>query len=757
MSTSPATQASVSRVWAFGMRVMTAVCAGSPYPDEHRTRAPRLAAAIVFAAFLSPVPARSAEDIVLGDFEADTYGSWTASGSAFGSAPARGTLPSQNPVSGFVGRGLVNSYLGGDGPTGTLVSPEFLIERTYVSFLIGGGHDLEKTAVHLVVDGAVVRRATGPNDRPGGSEALEPRHWDVAEFMGRKGVIRIIDAASGGWGHVNVDQIVQTDRRPPVLVSAARDFDVTRRFLAIPIRNGAAKRTVTAVVAGEPAVRNQIELADAEPDWWAVMDVGAWKGRTVTLRVDKLPDDSRALAAIEQTDSIRGGIPGGDDLYREPLRGQFHFSPRRGWNNDPNGCVFYKGEYHLFFQHNPYGWTWGNMHWAHAVSRDLVHWEELGDVLFPDDMGAMFSGSAVVDHANTSGFGSVDSPPLVLFYTAAGNPTVQCIAHSTDGRTFTKYAGNPIVGEITPGNRDPKVFWHEPTKHWVMVLYVERPEKKRSMQFLTSPNLRDWTPTSITEGIVGTNYLYECPDLFELAVDDDPARRKWVLLGASTEHAVGTFDGTSFTPEATRLPGHRGRAFYAPQSFNDAPDGRRILIGWWQTPTEGMPFNQSMSLPLELGLRQTAEGPRLTFAPAREVATLRKAGHRAGTSQLMPDGPNPLADVAAELIELRAEIEPAGAAEVVFTVRGATITYDVQGRQLVVEGLRAAAPLTDGRLRLTVFCDRTGIEVFASDGLCYVPVPFQPRPDDLALSVAARGGPATIHVLEVHELRSIWK
>ena len=707
-------------------------------------------------AMLAASVAFAADDILIADFEGDTYGAWTATGSAFGSGPARGTLPSQSPVSGFAGKGLVNSYLGGDGPTGTLASSEFVIARPYISFLIGGGQDLEKTAVHLVVDGAVVRRATGPNDRPGGSEALEPHHWDVAEFMGKKAVIRIIDAAGGGWGHVNVDQIVQTDRRPAMLVAAARDFDITKRFLAIPIKNGAPKRSVTAFVAGGPAVRNQIELADAEPDWWAVMDVGAWKGRKVTLQVDKLPDDSRALAAIEQTDSIKGGIPGGDDLYHEPLRGQFHFSPRRGWNNDPNGCVFYKGEYHLFFQHNPYGWAWGNMHWGHAVSRDLAHWEELGDVLFPDDMGAMFSGSAVVDHANTSGFGSADAPPLVLFYTAAGNPTVQCIAWSTDGRTFTKYAANPVVGQITPGNRDPKVFWHAPTSRWVMVLYVERPQKMRTMQFLTSPNLRDWTPTSATEGIAGTNYLYECPDLFELAVDGDASKRKWVLLGASTEYAVGTFDGTAFTAEASRLPGHRGRAFYAPQSFNDVPDGRRLLIGWWQTETKGMPFNQSMSLPLELGLKQTREGPQLTFAPGREVEGLRGKTHRLGGSSLAPGGANPLAGIAAELVELRAEIEPGAAEEVVFTVRGATVAYDVRRRELAIDGHRAVAPLVDGRLRLTIFCDRTGLEVFASDGLCYVPMPFQPRPEDRTLAVEARGGTATIHVLDVHELRSIW-
>jgi sucrose-6-phosphate hydrolase SacC (GH32 family) len=660
----------------------------------------------------------AADDVLIADFEQETYAPWTVTGEAFGPGPARGTLPGQMPVDGFRGQGLVNSFFNGDDTTGSLTSPEFRVERKYIAFLIGGGKNHEQLALQLLVNGQIVRTATGSNDKPGGSEALAPEFWDVAEFARQPAALRIVDDAKGGWGHINVDYIVQTDAKPKGFVNdAERAFIASTRYLHIPIKNGARKRIVTLLVDGKPAVRNEIELADGEPDWWAPMEVSAWRGKRLLLRVDKLPEGSTALSAIEQSDTLKGA----ENLYREPLRGQFHFSPRRGWNNDPNGLVFFNGEYHLFFQHNPYGWAWGNMHWGHAVSRDLVHWQELGDTLLPDDMGPMFSGSAVVDWTNSSGFGQDGQPAMVLFYTAAGNPTVQCLAYSTDGRNFTKYSGNPVLEQITPGNRDPKVIWHEPTKRWVMVLYVEL-AGVHTIHFFTSPNLKDWALVSKTDG------FFECPDFFELAVDGDPARKKWVLLGGSSEYRVGLFDGEKFISESPKVPGHRGKGFYAAQSFSDVPDGRRLLIGWFQTETKGMPFNQSMTVPLELGLTQTDDGPRMTFTPAKELDVLRAKTHRFDSLSLKPGDKNPLDGIRAELVEVRAEFLPTGASEVVFNIRGVMVSYDPQKQEVSVAGHRAPAPLRNGKQRLTIYCDRTGIEVFASDGLCYVPMPFNTNP-----------------------------
>lgn len=710
--------------------------------------------ATTLIALLSLASAFAAEDIVIANFESDTYAPWTVTGEAFGTAPAKGTLPGQMQVDGYQGKGLVNSFNKGDNSTGTLTSPAFTIERRFIGFLIGGGRNPDKLSLNLLINGKVVRQATGPNDKPGGSETLAPGSWEVGEYAGQKAVLQILDQATGGWGHINVDQIVQTDRKPPGLVTnAMREFLITKRYLNLPIKGGATRK-VTLRVEGQVVVRNDISLANGEPDWWAPMEVGAWKGKKVALQVDQLPEDSTALSAIEQSDTLRGA----ETLYKEPLRGQFHFSPRRGWNNDPNGMVYFNGEYHLFFQHNPYGWGWGNMHWGHAVSRDMIHWKELGDKLAPDNFGPMFSGSAVVDWKNTSGFGKDGKPPIVLIYTAAGDPTVQCIAYSTDGRNFTKFGGNPVIKQITGGNRDPKVMWHEPTKRWVLVLYVEL-QKKHTIHFFTSPNLREWTLASITEGIPGSNFLFECPDFFELPVDGNASNKKWVLAAANGEYAVGAFDGTKFTSEHTKLTGQRGKGFYAPQTFSDIPkkDGRRIQIGWFQTETKGMTFNQSMTIPLELKLVSTVDGPRMTFTPVNELTALRAKAHRLKAGTLTPGSANPLARVSAELVELRTEFTPVEGSEVTFNVRGCAIAYDAKKQELSVNGHRAPAPLQKGKQRLIIYCDRTGLEVFASDGLCYVPMPFQPKATDLELSAAVKSGSAKFSKMEAYELKSAWQ
>jgi sucrose-6-phosphate hydrolase SacC (GH32 family) len=401
------------------------------------------------------------------------------------------------------------------------------------------------------------------------------------------------------------------------------------------------------------------------------------------------------------------------------------------------------------------------MHWGHAVSRDLLHWQELGDALAPDELGPMFSGSAVVDWKNTSGLGKEGEPPLVLIYTAAGNPTVQCLASSTDGRAFTKYDGNPILPQITGGNRDPKVFWHEPTKRWVMVLYVGLPDpsgKKdeegklvpiHTIHVLTSTNLKEWTVRSQVEG------FYECPDFFELPVDGDPSRKKWVLSAADSSYMVGRFDGERFTPETPILPGQRGSSFYAPQTFSDLPDGRRVQIGWGRMPSPGMPFNQMMTFPCELTLHNTAEGPRLHWQPVKEIASLHASTLSVEAGPLKP-GENPLVQTHAKLVDIRAEFAVGDASAVGFDIRGTKVVYNATKQQLICNDRSAPLPADGGRVRLQILADRTSLEIFGGDGLVYMPMAVLPKDDDTSLAMFARDGTATIRALDVHAMRSIW-
>jgi fructan beta-fructosidase len=702
---------------------------------------------LLCAVVLAAPGLRAADDILIADFEGPDYGQWKTTGEAFGPGPAQGTLPGQMEVAGYKGKGLVNSFYKGDVSTGTLTSPPFKIERKFISFLIGGGKDTEKTCMNLLIDGKVVRNATGPNDKPGGSETLAPDSWDVSEFAGQNAVIQIVDQATGGWGHINVDYIVQTDRKPPrLLANATREITLEKSYLNLPVKNGGPKRQMSFLVDGQPPRNFEIELADAEPDWWAFMDIVPFKGKRATLKVDKLPEDSAGLKAIDQSDEIKDS----GTFYREKLRPQFHFCARRGWNNDPNGLVYYKGEYHLFFQHNPYGWSWGNMHWGHAISRDLVHWQELPVALYPDEHGTMFSGSAVVDWNNTAGFQTGQEKVLVCIFTAAGKPFTQGIAYSNDrGRTWTKYENNPVLPHVAAENRDPKVIWYAPEEKWVMALYLD----KSDYALFSSKDLKKWDKMSDV-AIPGTS---ECPEFFEIAVDGNKQNTRWVFYGGNGRYLVGKFDGRTFTPESGPHALNGGNCFYASQTYNNIlpADGRRILIPWGTMVTPGMPFNQMMGVPVELTLHTTDEGLRLLANPVKELASLRAKSHTIKPQTLNP-GENPLADVKGELLDLSSELALGDATELGFKLRGVTVSYDAKKQELSCKDSKAALKPVEGKIRLRLLVDRTSIDIFGDDGRLYMPMGVIVPSDNFSLEVYSKGGSGKINSLEVHELKSAW-
>lgn len=701
------------------------------------------------------VGAASGQDIVIADFEGATYGDWRSEGTAFGNAPVRGTLPQQMRVGGYSGTGLVNSYRGGDDAKGRLTSPPFTLERRYLQFLIGGGGWEGKTCLNLLLDGEIVRTATGPNVESGGSEQLQPGQWDVGELRGRRVVLEAVDEAAGRWGHINVDHIVQSDTRVDaeiILRNATREIEISQPYLNFPVRNGAAKRRVSVLMDGNVERAFNIELADAQPDWWAFMDATPFRGHRIALKVDQLPETSTGLSAIEQTDRVKDG----EDWYGEARRPQFHFTARRGWLNDPNGLVFYQGEYHLFYQHNPYGWDWGNMHWGHAVSPDLVHWQELPEALYPDEHGTMYSGSVVVDWNNTSGFQAGSEPPLVALFTAAGNPFSQGLAFSNDrGRTWTKYASNPVLGHIVAENRDPKVVWFAPEKKWVMALYLDR----NDFAIFESPDLRQWR--KLQDFTLPGDA--ECPGFFEIPLEGDPHdASRWIFHGANGVYVVGQFDGRKFTSETQPRQLQSGNCWYASQVFSDIParDGRCILIPWGRLPDgeifRGMKFNQMMGLPVELTLQSTGSGEVLAVNPVRELASLRQRTHVIEPQPLTP-GRNPLAGIRGELFEVEAEIAIGTAKEITFDLRGVAVTYSVEGRQLGCLDRQTELAPQDGRIVLRFFVDRASVEIFGGDGTLYMPMATALSPEDRGLSLSCQGGAGRILLLKVHELRSSWE
>ena len=693
-------------------------------------------------------------DIQLADFEGANYGDWKTAGTAFGTGPARGTLPGQMPVDGYVGTGLANSFFGGDDSKGRLTSPQFKVERKYIHFLIGGGGWDGKTCLNLLLDGQVVRTATGPNIDPGGSERLQPGQWDVGEFLGKRVQLELVDNATGGWGHITVDQIVQSDQRLAVEIirsNVKRDLKISQPYLNFPVKNGAAKRRVSVLVEGNVERAFDIELADGRPDWWAFMDATPFRGKTATIQVDKLPESSTGLSSIDQT----GKIKSGGNLYHESLRPQFHFTSRRGWLNDPNGLVFYQGEYHLFYQHNPYGWNWGNMHWGHAVSKDLVHWQELSEALYPDEHGTMYSGSAVVDWHNTAGFQSGKDPALVAMFTAAGKPFTQGLAYSNDrGRTWTKYAHNPVLGHIAAENRDPKVVWFAPEKKWVMALYLDHNDYAlfESLDLKQWHKLQDFTLPGDAE----------CPNFFEMPLDGDAGNTRWVFFGATGVYVVGRFDGRKFMPDTQPQRMQNGNCWYASQVYSDMPtnDGRCILIPWGRLPDgeifRGLTFNQMMGLPVELALHSTSSGASLLINPVRELKSLRQTTQTIEPQSLKP-GTNPLTGIHGDLMELEAEIAVGEAKSISFDLRGVPVDYNVAAQKISCLGNQAVLAPQDGEISLHIFVDRASVDIYGGGGTLYLPMAKALSPENQTLKLSCQGGDARIVSLKVHQLKSAWK
>ncbi|MBE2295437.1 MAG: glycoside hydrolase family 32 protein [Phycisphaerales bacterium] len=439
------------------------------------------------------------------------------------------------------------------------------------------------------------------------------------------------------------------------------------------------------------------------------------------------------------------------ELYSERYRPQFHFTAGENWLNDPNGCVFDNGEYHLFFQHNPAGCEWGNMTWGHAVSTDLLHWQQLSNALTPYDGGTIYSGSAVVDSRNTSGFAHQASAPLVAAFTHAREPFGQAIAFSNDhGRHWEMYAeGRHVVPNqgLDSGERDPRIFWHAPTKRWVMALWVALGQ----VRFFVSDDLKQWVHTS---DFMGEDF-YECPDLFCLPLDGDGERPKWVLHDATSRYWVGDFDGVRFLPEAGPMTSDFGANFYAAQTWTNT-GSRVVQIGWMRGGEyPGMPFNQQMSFPCELALRSTPAGIRLQRMPVAEIENLRAGADHTSNSALRA-GEELVVSRSGDLFDIVAEIEaPRDAA---FGIRLYDLEIACTGAGAVRCLGREASfvPSSDSVVRVRILLDRTSIELFVNDGEISMSFCFLPMDRETTVRCYVEQGNVWVRNWVVHHLSSVW-
>lgn len=477
-----------------------------------------------------------------------------------------------------------------------------------------------------------------------------------------------------------------------------------------------------------------------------------------------------------------------NSFYKEKYRPQFHFTPPIHWMNDPNGLVYHKGEYHLFYQFNPFGNRWGHMSWGHAVSKDLLHWQHL-PLAIPEEKDTMiFSGSCVTDVANSAGFATdKNQQPIVAIYTAhiEGKNQSQHIAYSLDdGRTWTKYNANPVLDLGKRDFRDPKVFWYAPQQKWVMV--VVYPIEKE-IKFYTSKNLKQWNLMSSFGPAGDTNGIWECPDLFEVPVKDQPGKTKWVLMHSPApymQYFIGEFDGEKFVNDNSNTKIYRpdyGPDYYAAITFNGlAKNQNPISIGWinnWNyandIPTS--PWKSAMSIPRELSVMKINNEWILLQQPVEQVKTLRQK--EMIWKNITVSKTHQLA-VKSQTMELELEFVPNEGAS---GVRLATdnshfieIGYDKKRQVLYIDRSKAGsddfnpsftklsryetaiAVRTDKTIKLRIFFDKSIVEVFANDGEAVMTAQIFPAETATGVELFSTGKPAVFNSIKFYPLKPVW-
>ena len=522
-------------------------------------------------------------------------------------------------------------------------------------------------------------------------------------------------------------------------------LDVTEDYLLLPIQDDAPEGKICIVKDNEQkGTLMNVRLARERVDSYVPFALSAYKGQHISIEIQGVPETALCWKELKLSGSF-------DMANKESFRPVYHHTPAYGWMNDPNGMFYKDGVYHLYFQYNPYGSVWGNMHWGHSTSTDLMHWKFEGCAIVPDTWGAIFSGSCVVDHENTAGFGK---EAVVAFYTSAkstpwGDIQMQSMAYSLDnGKTFTKYEGNPILTSSEKDFRDPKVFWYAPGKHWVMILAVGQ-----HMEIYSSVNLKEWKKESEFGAMQGAHGgVWECPDLVEIPVEGT-REKKWVLIcnlnpggpfgGSAAQYFVGSFDGKKFVNESPTQTKWMdwGKDNYATVTWNNAPDGRCIALGWmsnWQyannVPTRQ--YRSANTLARDLTLYREGQELYLKSTPSVEVKKAR--GKKVSIPSFKVSEKHEIVNLFEEkqgAYEVEIVIQNAGASKIAFCLlndKGEKVSmyYDLNRKQFVMDRSESGtvdfskdfpavtvAPVNvDKELTLRLFVDRSSIEAFGEDG-----------------------------------------
>lgn len=522
-------------------------------------------------------------------------------------------------------------------------------------------------------------------------------------------------------------------------------LDVTEDYLLLPIQDDAPEGKICVVKDNEQkGTLMNVRLARERVDSYVPFALSAYKGQHISIEIQGVPETALCWKELKLSGSF-------DMANKESFRPVYHHTPAYGWMNDPNGMFYKDGVYHLYFQYNPYGAVWGNMHWGHSTSTDLMHWKFEGCAIVPDAWGAIFSGSCVVDHENTAGFGK---EAVVAFYTSAkstpwGDIQMQSMAYSLDnGKTFTKYEGNPILTSSEKDFRDPKVFWYAPGKHWVMILAVGQ-----HMEIYSSVNLKEWKKESEFGAMQGAHGgVWECPDLVEIPVEGT-REKKWVLIcnlnpggpfgGSAAQYFVGSFDGKKFVNESPTQTKWMdwGKDNYATVTWNNAPDGRCIALGWmsnWQyannVPTRQ--YRSANTLARDLTLYREGQELYLKSTPSVEVKKAR--GKKVSIPSFKVSEKHEMVNLFEEkqgAYEVEIVIQNTGASKIAFCLlndKGEKVSmyYDLNRKQFVMDRSESGkvdfskdfpavtvAPVNvDKELTLRLFVDRSSIEAFGEDG-----------------------------------------